>query len=635
MLSRWNLREHVSLGSYVVRWALLVTPIGLAVGSACAFFLWSLGKVTDLRYGAPWLLFLLPLGGVVVGALYRWLGKQAEGGNNLIMDEIHEPGAGVPARMGPLVLFGTIVTHLFGGSAGREGTAIQLGGSIAAAYERLLRRLPAALGLRPEDTRTLLMAGVAAGFGGVFGTPLTGAIFALEVLAIGRMSYEAVVPCLLASVVSDWACGAWGIEHTQYRVASLLEGSGAMWHVDWPLLGKVAIAAVAFGLASVLFAELTHGLGSMYKRFVRWPIARPAIGACAVIGMVYLLGTRDYLGLGVTSPDPHAVTILSCFTVDGAHSWSWLWKLLFTAVTLSAGFKGGEVTPLFFIGAALGNTLGTLLGAPVDLFAALGFVAVFAGATNTPLACTIMGVELFGPQHVAYVAVACFLAYIFSGHSGIYLSQRIATPKMADSLIPLDISLRAAHDLRPAAEPVLIPSLTTLAGRVGLRRDRSVVLLKGDTQMTLRHRIHSDEIGVVRIYMRPREKRNKQGFKAFFGRPLYQEIIDAAKKDGIVNAVAHHTHYGYTKKGRIEADNRSEYPNTNINIFIELIDQREKLETFCRRHAEFLEGRVVVYKHVEHWEFKDHSLTSTDATIRELKLVKAEEANAAPAALAV
>jgi H+/Cl- antiporter ClcA/PII-like signaling protein len=631
MLSRWNLREHFSLGGYVVRWVLLAAPIGAAVGSACAFFLWALGSVTELRFREPWLLLLLPVGGVLVGALYRWVGKQAEGGNNLIMDEIHEPGAGVPARMGPLVLLGTIVTHLFGGSAGREGTALQLGGSIASAYARLLGRLGFAVKLRAEDTRTLLMAGVAAGFGGVFGTPLTGAIFALEVLAIGRMSYESVVPCLIASVVADWACGAWGIEHTQYRVASLLAGSGEAWHIDWLLLAKVALASTAFGLASVVFAELTHGLGRLFKRAIPWPVVRPMLGGVLVIGLAYLLGTRDYLGLGVTSPDPDAVTVLSSFTAGGAHPWSWWWKLLFTALTLSAGFKGGEVTPLFFIGAALGNTLGTLLGAPVDLFAALGFVAVFAGATNTPLACTIMGVELFGPQHVVYVAVACFLSYILSGHSGIYLSQRIATPKVLDSLIPPDVSLGMAHDMRPAAAPILIPSLSTLAGRVGLRRDRSRVLLNGGPDMSLRHRIHSDEIGVVRIYMRPREKRNKQGFKAFFGRPLYQEIIDAAKQEGIINAVAHHTHYGYTKKGRIEADNVSETPNTNINIFVELIDQRETLEGFCRKHGEFLQGRVVVYKHVEHWEFHDNTLTSTDATIRELKLVKPDEPSRAEA----
>jgi H+/Cl- antiporter ClcA len=229
-------------------------------------------------------------------------------------------------------------------------------------------------------------------------------------------------------------------------------------------MGKIALASVAFGLASVLFAELTHGLSLLFKRLIRWPALRPAVGGVIVIALVHLLGTRDYLGLGVAS-DPHTpggVSILSCFEPGGADALSWWWKMLFTAVTIGSGFKGGEVTPLFFVGAALGNVLGRLLGAPVDLFAALGFVAVFAGATNTPLACTIMAVELFGHQtgllgsgFVVYAATACFIAYLLSGHSGIYLSQRIGTPKVQrehdaiDAHGLADAPLREVRERRP------------------------------------------------------------------------------------------------------------------------------------------------------------------------------------------
>jgi H+/Cl- antiporter ClcA len=194
--------------------------------------------------------------------------------------------------------------------------------------------------------------------------------------------------------------------------------------VSGVLLGKVVLAAALFGLVSQLFAELTHALKGQFARFIAYPPLRPAIGGALVVALVYLLGTRDYLGIGVTSPEPGAVTILSAFQPDGATAWSWWWKLLFTAVTLASGFKGGEVTPLFFIGATLGHTLAALLGAPVDLFAGLGFIAVFAGATNTPLACTVMGIELFGAHCTVYFAVACFVAYLFSGHSSIYSGQR-------------------------------------------------------------------------------------------------------------------------------------------------------------------------------------------------------------------
>ncbi len=274
------------------------------------------------------------------------------------------------------------------------------------------------------------MAGVAAGFGAVFGTPLAGAIFAMEVVAIGRMNYEAIIPCLIASILGDRVCSAWGIHHVPYSIAYLFRQPGfhEMPELDWLLATKVAIAAVAFGLASVLFAELTHALTHVFKK-IPSPLLRPIVGGAIIIALAFLVG-RDYLGLGVTAPKGWPdVTILSCFTPAGATAWSWWWKIAFTAVTLASGFKGGEVTPLFFIGAALGNCLAHLLGAPVDLFAGLGFVAVFAGATNTPLACTLMGVELFGSGALVYLAIACFLAYLFSGHSGVYLSQRIAIGK--------------------------------------------------------------------------------------------------------------------------------------------------------------------------------------------------------------
>ncbi|WP_250637595.1 chloride channel protein [Syntrophotalea acetylenivorans] len=198
--------------------------------------------------------------------------------------------------------------------------------------------------------------------------------------------------------------------------------------IDPLLAAKIAIASVAFGLAGFLFAELTHSFQKLFKRFVPAYWVRPIIGAALVLGISWLLGTRDYLGIGVTTATGEGVSIVNAFT-GGVTSWSWFWKLLLTAITLSAGFKGGEVTPLFFVGATLGAALAGVLGVPVDLLAGVGFIAVFAGATNTPLACTIMGVELFGSQYLIYFATGCFLAYLFSGHSGIYLSQRIGIAK--------------------------------------------------------------------------------------------------------------------------------------------------------------------------------------------------------------
>ncbi len=417
----FHLPGHLANLRHLLVWTGLVLPVAVLSGTASAGFLWALEAVTRLRWEHGWLLFLLPVAGVAVGWLYHVFGREAEAGNNLIMEEIHQPGGGVPGRMAPLVLVGTLLTHLCGGSAGREGTAVQMGGSLASVYARLCR-------IAPENRRVLLMAGIAAGFGSVFGTPLTGALFAMEVLVVGRMQYDALIPVLVASVVGDLTCSAWGIHHAIYHIG-FDESAGAARFFDGALLAKVVLAAIVFGLVSQFFAELTHAVKRQFTRFIPYAPFRPLVGGLLVIGLVYAVATRDYLGIGVTSPDPGATTILSAFTAGGATPWSWWWKLLFTAVTLGSGFKGGEVTPLFFIGATLGHVLGHALGAPVDLFAGLGFIAVFAGATNTPLACTMMGIELFGGHYTVYFAVACFIAYLFSGHSGIYSAQRPGVPK--------------------------------------------------------------------------------------------------------------------------------------------------------------------------------------------------------------
>jgi len=412
--------ELPELLGYLGKWLLLAAPTGALIGSACALFLWSLDAVTALRWQHAWLLYLLPVAGVMVGGVYHWVGRPVEGGNNLIVDQIHTPGGGVPLRIVPLVLFGTLATHLCGGSAGREGTAVQMGGGIASAVARSLRWLST------NDHRTLLMAGIAGGFGGVFGTPLAGTIFAMEVLVIGRLSYQAVLPCLLMAIVADSTCTAWGIAHMPYRITSLAVAPGQPLTMDWSLLAKVALAGVAFGLLARCFVVAIAMLRAAVSQRVATTWLRPALGGAAVIVLAWIFGS-DFLGIGVQHPDPAVVTIESAFRDGGATSWSWLWKLLFTVVTLACGFKGGEVTPLFYLGATLGHALAAPLGVPVDLLAGLGFVAVFAAAANTPLACTIMAVELFGVgvgPNVVYFAVVCFTAYFFAGHSGIYRSQR-------------------------------------------------------------------------------------------------------------------------------------------------------------------------------------------------------------------
>ena len=580
----------------VLRWGLILVPMALAVGSLCAAFLWSLDVATRTRFAHPWLLFLLPAGGFAIGLLYQWTGRSVEGGNNLIVEQIHEPGGGVPLRMAPLIFIGTVATHLFGGSAGREGTAVQLGGSLASAVARLV-------GLDPSGVRVLLMAGIAAGFGAVFGTPLAGAVFALEVLAIGRVEYSALVPCLIAGVVGDWTCHMWGIHHGAYHI-DYVAGVGGALTAEPLLLGKAAIAGVVFGLAGLVFAEANHSLGGLFKRLIPYGPVRPVVGGLMVIALVYLLGTRDYLGLGVWSADPNAPTIAGFFGPPVDH-WSWLLKILVTVVTLCAGFKGGEVTPLFFIGAALGNALGGLLGAPVDLFAGLGFVAVFAGAANTPLACTIMGVELFGATHIVPIAIACFLAYLCSGHSGIYLSQRIAVPKTGGGLLPPDTTLRDARAIRPQHSLTDLfpfsPSITS----------------EGDP-MPHTHQVNASEIGMIRIYLKPSDKAAKGSVKTLWAsKPLYRALVAQAKAEGVMNAVAHHTHYGFSNHGPVR-EHGAEISDPHLTMCVELIDHRDKLEAFCAAHGDLLASKVIVYKHLEHWSIGPRGVDHEDATPEEL-----------------
>lgn len=429
--------EQVSIVHFFFKWVLLVLPVSLLMGSLVALFLWLLDLVTNIRYQNEWLLFLLPLAGIVIYFLYKIAGKNAAAGNNLIIQEIHEPSSGVPARMTPLVLTTTLITHLFGGSAGREGTAVQMGGSMAALLARWLQ-------LEKADTRIILMAGIAAGFGAVFGTPVTGAIFAMEVLAIGSIKYNALLPCLLASFLADITCAAWGIKHTIYSVNFKQVDTifFSFLHIDILLLLKAIIAAICFGLVGYLFSALQNTIKSYSVKYIKVAWLIPAIGGVVIIALCYLLHTTDYIGLGVHATTPNGVSIVTAFSNGGATYWSWFWKLLFTVITLGMGFKGGEVTPLFFIGATLGNAIAIMLGAPVDLFAAIGFIAVFAAATNTPIGCSIMGVELFGGEYFVYYTIACFVAYYCSGHTGIYPAQRLGVSQTKGTYLIKDILKR-------------------------------------------------------------------------------------------------------------------------------------------------------------------------------------------------
>jgi len=399
--------EQIPSLVYLFKWIIICTLIGAIAGSISAFFLLSLEWATNYREAHLWIIALLPIGGFLVGLSYHLYGNSVVKGNNLLLEEFHTPKKVIPFKMAPLVLFGTIATHLFGGSAGREGTAVQIGGAVADQFTKIFK-------LNNQDRKILLIAGISAGFASVFGTPLAGGIFALEVLILGRIRLDAIVPSFLAAVLADYFCQAWNVGHTHYHINSIAEMNPA--NLLWALL-----AGIIFGLVSMLFSKSTHFWSSQFKKYIKYPPLRPFIGGVVIAIAVYLIGTTKYIGLGVP-------TIVDSFS-EAMNKYDFLVKVLFTSFTLGAGFKGGEVTPLFYIGATLGNALIWFIPLPMDLLAGMGFVAVFAGATNTPIACTIMGIELFGIESGVFIAIACSTAYLFSGHSGVYAAQIIGSPK--------------------------------------------------------------------------------------------------------------------------------------------------------------------------------------------------------------
>jgi H+/Cl- antiporter ClcA len=391
---------------YLGRWSILAALVAGLSGTASAAFLFALDWAGATRDAHPAIIWLLPLAGFAVGWIYLRVGQSVEAGNNLLLDEIHDPRQTVPLRMAPLVAVATVVSHLFGASVGREGTAVQMGGSLADQISHHLR-------LHPEDRRTLLMAGIAGGFASVFGTPLAGAIFALEVLAIGKLPVRALLPCLLAAGLADRIGQAWGVRHTHYPLHELAPTTV---HAVFSVL----VAGALFGLIGMVFARSTHALGRMVKQRVSYAPLRPLLGGIVVAVAVWALDAYRYIGLGIPA-------IVDAFVQPAG--WDFLAKLAFTVVSLGTGFKGGEVTPLFFIGATFGNALAPLLDLPFPMLAGLGFVAVFAGAANTPIAGTLMAMEMFGPAIGPFAALACLASYLFSGHAGIYGAQRVGDGK--------------------------------------------------------------------------------------------------------------------------------------------------------------------------------------------------------------
>ena len=387
---------------------MLCLLVGVLSGFAAAFFLVSLEWATDCRNKHPWLLFLLPLGGLLIGYFYHKYDSEISKGNNLILETYDNSGSKLAFKLAPSIFFSTLITHLFGGSAGREGTAVQMSTAIAYQFSNKFS-------LTTNERKTLLIIGKSAGFAAVFGTPLAGAVFALELLYFSKISLKSIVPALFTAYVAHYTVYYLGVEHTQYTIHSIPEIKAT--HLIW-----MSVAAVVFGIAARLFSRTTHFLSNQFRKHIKNPILRPVLGGIILVGLFQFSLFSKYMGLGIPVIQEAFVTQSSSF--------DFMLKIAFAALTLGCGFKGGEVTPLFFIGATLGSALSGIIPIPIAILAAVGFVALFAGATHTPVASTLMAMELFGWEIGVLAAIGCFVAYLFSGRIGIYSSQVIGGIKI-------------------------------------------------------------------------------------------------------------------------------------------------------------------------------------------------------------
>ena len=402
-----RLEKTKKITTLLLKWIFICILIGIFSGSASAFFLVALEWVTQTRENNNWIIWLLPIGGLAIGLGYYYWGESVVKGNNLLLKEYENPQQIIPLKMAPLVLFGTLITHLFGGSAGREGTAVQMGGAIADQFAKLFQ-------LDVSERKTILILGISAGFASIFGTPLAGALFALEVVFFSKINLKSILLSFFVAYIAYFTVELWQVQHTHYAIPFVPS-------ITFITLSWVVLVSILFGLVAMLFSRSTHFWGRLFSKTISFPPLRPFVGGCFIALAVYFIGTTKYIGLGVPM-------IIEAFSSPNA-SYDFLLKILFTGFTLGAGFKGGEVTPLFFVGATLGSALSLVVPLPIALLAGMGFVAVFSGATHTPIACTVMGMELFGIESGIFIGIACVLAYFTSGSVGIYNAQIVKGAK--------------------------------------------------------------------------------------------------------------------------------------------------------------------------------------------------------------
>ncbi len=418
-----GLRERLEPPVTFLRWLLFAVIIGLVCGVVSSAFYYAFHWATGLRTANPWLLFLLPVGGVAIVLFYRVWNTERDRGTNLVLTTVREDTV-LPLRTAPLVFLSTIVTHLLGGSSGREGAILQIGGSISAWIGRLMH-------FDDKDRRVITMCGMSAAFSALFGTPLTAALFAMEVISVGVMYYAAIVPCTLSAIVGLWVAQFLGVPGTSFS----LSGIPALTPLS---LIQIIGMGILFALLAFVFCRAMHGASRLYDKFLPNKLLRVIVGGALIIALTCMVwiwnpGTYDYNGAGES--------VIHAAIAGNARPEAFAFKIIFTAVTLGAGFKGGEIVPVFFTGATFGCVAAPLLGLSPSFGAGLGMVCLFCGVTNCPLTSLLLALELFGGSTAELFPALCLFAiciavsYMLSGYSGLYSEQKIMYSKFRPEYI--------------------------------------------------------------------------------------------------------------------------------------------------------------------------------------------------------
>lgn len=396
-----------------LRWLALGLLAGAACGLSGAAFSHCISFVKGVRLAHGWLIFLLPAGGLLSVLIYKLLGVSELSTNNVL--EAVRTEKPVSLLLAPAVFAGTLITHFFGGSAGKEGAALQLGGSISTLVAKVLR-------LDEKSRHVITMSCMGGLFSAVFGTPLGACVFAVEVVRVGQICSAALFPTLVCSVTAYGIAGALGVSAERFHIADVPAGLQA------DVLLKVAVLAIAGAAVSCLFCHAMHISGKLFARYFKNPFIRIAVGALTVVVLSLIFGVNEYNGDGLA-------VIERVFEEGTVRPEAFILKLIFTVITIGCGFKGGEIVPSFFIGTTLGGSAALLLGIPVGLGAAVGMAAMFCGVTNCPLATCFLCAEMFGGQGLIYLSVSAFISFILSGYASLYSGQRLMFSKLDEEII--------------------------------------------------------------------------------------------------------------------------------------------------------------------------------------------------------